>query len=227
VSWHDLSEWWLAEVGGDASYEEVVTPLLLEVLDPKPDHTYLDLGVGEGRVMRAVRRRGATTYGIDLSETLARIAGDSVVAELPMIPMRSDAYDSVYCVLSLEHIEDHVGYFAETARVTRGDGVLALVMNHPVWTAPDSTPITDEDGEVLWRSGSYFTEGASQISAGAVAVTFYHRPMGALLTAAASANWCLERMIEQPHHESHDQSGIPRLLACRWRRGSARSTPDA
>lgn len=228
MSWRDLSEWWLAEVDGDTAYEEVVTPLLLEVLDPKSDHTYLDLGVGEGRVMRAVRRQGAESHGIDLSEALARAAGDSVVGELPAIPMRSDTYDGVYCVLTLEHIEDHAGFFAEAARVTRARGVLALVINHPVWTAPDSTPITDEDGEVLWRSGSYFATGMSQIPAGDVTVTFHHRPMGALLTAAAAGNWCLERMIEQPHHELSDQSGIPRLLACRWRLGpAAPSTPDA
>jgi len=41
--------------------------------------------------------------------------------------------------------------------------------------------------------------------------------MASLLNAAADAGWSLEEMVEQPHHNYEDQTGIPRLLACRWR----------
>ena len=47
-------------------------------------------------------------------------------------------------MLTLEHCEDQAGFFEETVRVINPGGVLALVRNHPVWTAPDSTPITDD-----------------------------------------------------------------------------------
>jgi hypothetical protein len=96
---------------------------------------------------------------------------------------------------------------------------LGLVINHPVWTAPDSTPITDDDGETLWRPGEYFSNGTTEIPAGENTVTFYHRSMADIMNAASAAGWGLEHMVEQPHHEFEDQSGIPRLLACRWRLG--------
>jgi hypothetical protein len=95
--------------------------------------------------------------------------------------------------------------------------VLALVINHPIWTAPDSTPITDTDGELLWRPGEYFSTGKTEIPAGNGTVTFHHRTMASLLNSAAEAGWSLERVIERPHHEFEDQAGVPRLLACRWR----------
>lgn len=202
---------------GDPAYDDVITPLLLDVLRPCQGGIYLDLGCGEGRVLRAMQRTGARVHGVDLSPELVVGVEGALVADVLNLPLRSKAYHGVYSVLTLEHIEDHVRFFVETVRVTMADGVLALVINHPIWTAPDSSPITDDDGEVLWRPGEYFSKAMTEIPAGDGTVTFFHRSMADLLNAAADAGWQLERMVEQPHHEFADQSGIPRLMACRWR----------
>lgn len=217
MSWSELTEWWLAEVSGDPAYEEIVTPLLLEILKPEPGHCYLDLGCGEGRMMRRLSAMGAAVHGVDINEELAVRAGSSVVADVLSLPMRDETYDGLYTVLTLEHVEDHGSFFAESARVTKPGGVLVLVANHPSWTAPNSTPISDTDGEVLWRPGEYFNRGSSQVPAGEGSVTFHHRSMSDLLNAAADAGWSLDHLIERPHHEFEGQAGIPRLLACRWR----------
>lgn len=217
MSWSELTDWWLSEVSSDRAYDEVVTPLLIEVLAPAESHRYLDVGCGEGRVMRAVADLGANVEGVDINPDFAARAGTTVVADLLAMPFRDSTYDGVYSVLTLEHVADHGAFFAESARVSRPGGVLAIVVNHPVWTAPESTPVSDSDGEVLWRPGAYFSNGSSQIPAGDGTVTFHHRSMGDLVNTAASTGWGLERMIERPHHEFEDQAGIPRLLACRWR----------
>jgi ubiquinone/menaquinone biosynthesis C-methylase UbiE len=186
------------------------------VLRPQPGRRYLDVGCGEGRVMRTVANKGASAVGLDLSYQLVERAGSGVVADLMAMPLRDGSFDGVYSVLTLEHVEDHESFFVETARVARSGGVLALVINHPIWTAPGSTPISDSDGEVLWRPGEYFSTVSSEVPAGESSVIFHHRSMATLLNAAADAGWHLEQMIEQPHHEFEDQAGIPRLLACRW-----------
>lgn len=210
--------WWVGEVEGDPAYAEVVTPLLIEILCPQPGALYIDLGCGDGRVAEADALSGSPIIGIDVNEHLARRAGPAViVADVPDIPVRSKSADGCFLVLSLEHIVDHRSVFAETARVTKAGGVLALVMNHPIWTAPDSTPITDSDGETLWRPGEYFSAGSSEYPADDSYVTFHHRTMAALLNAASTAGWSLDHMIERPHHDLDEQAGIPRLLACRWR----------
>lgn len=218
MSWTELSTWWLDELRDDPSYETIVTPLLLDVLQPTSEALYLDLGCGDGRVMRSVRARGGRVFGVDISEELAGRSPGVVVAELPGIPVANRSVDGCYAVLVIEHVADHGALFAECSRVTRRGGVLALVANHPVWTAPGSTPITDSDGEVLWRPGDYFSSGLSEVPAGDETVVFHHRTMAALLNAATSSGWQLEELVERPHHDLTGQEGIPRLLACRWRR---------
>lgn len=218
MSWSGLGDWWQEELATDPAYEEVVTPLLLEVLGPRPGALYADIGCGEGRVMRTLAWMGVKVIGIEVSADLATRAGlGVVVAEVPPLPLRDRAVEGVYLVLVLEHVPDHRGIFAEAARVVEEGGVMALVMNHPVWTAPGSTPITDSDGEILWRPGDYFSQGVTDLPAGEGTVTFHHRSMADLLNSAAEAGWALEHVTERPHHELAGQKGIPRLLACRWR----------
>lgn len=221
MSWHELSEWWINEVADDPAYEGVVTPLLLEILQPEGANTYLDLGCGEGRVMKSVSGTGAMVIGVELVQDLASAASNTaptVIGELPELSyFRPDSVDGAYCVLVLEHIEDIESLFASVGRVVSRGGVFALVANHPIWTAPGSTPITDVDGETLWRSGGYFSGGFTDEPAGESAVRFHHRSMSDLLNSAAQAGWSLEKVLERPHHEVEDQPGIPRLLACRWR----------
>jgi hypothetical protein len=110
--------------------------------------------------------------------------------------------------------------------VVRERGALAVVINHPIWTAPGSSPIEQEDGEVLWRPGRYFGRGHSDEPAGRQKVRFYHRTLASLLTSAAMAGWDLQRVEEAgisaaavartPAYAGQEE--IPRLLGLRWLR---------
>ena len=223
MTWAGPADWWLSEIEDDPAYEDVVTPLALRILEPASGNLYLDLGSGDGRVMRAIAASGASVHGLDLNPGLAGRAsawGPTVVVELPDLgAIRPGSYDGACCVLVLEHIADHSKFFEEVAGVVREGGCLAIVMNHPFWTAPGSTPISDTDGEALWRPGEYFSDGSSDQPVGGTTVTFHHRSLGALMTAAAAAGWHLVRMEELPHHDLPGQEGIPRLLGARWRLG--------
>jgi SAM-dependent methyltransferase len=135
--------------------------------------------------------------------------------------------DTAYSVYLLDLIKDHNGFFTESARVVKPGGSLVIVINHPVFTAPGSGPFADEDGEILWRWGTYFIDGSSTEPAGEGKVEFFHRPMAALLSCAAKWEWVLERIIERglsaetvgriPSYEG--QEHIPRLLGVRWTLG--------
>ena len=219
MSWSEMHEWWLDELASDPAYEKVVTPLLVEVLAPEAGHLYCDIGCGEGRVMRSLGAMGAAAIGVDVSEELVARAGPGAfVAEAPPLPIRDRSFDGVYLVLVLEHMPDHRDVLSEASRVVRAGGKLAIVMNHPVWTAPESTPITDDDGEILWRPGQYFSNGSSEMPAGDDNhLVFHHRTMASLLQTAADVGWSLERIVERPHHDLEGQEGIPRLLGCCWR----------
>jgi SAM-dependent methyltransferase len=225
----DLAEWWVGEVATDIGYAGEVLPMALDLLDPQPGESILELGCGEGRVMRRITDRGAVPIGCDLSHqllTTAREAGAVVQGRLPSLAWcRDDAVDAVIVVLVLEHLADPAAVFAEAARVTRPGGRLAVVVNHPVLTSPGSAPIIDpDDDEVLWRWGDYFGSGHTTEPAGGGSIEFHHRSIADLLTTAASAGWSLERLVEAPVGEQRRgadpllaaQADIPRLLGARW-----------
>ena len=117
MSWSRLANWWLDEVTSDPAYDSVVTPLLVGVLEPMSGAIYLDVGSGEGRVMRAVRSVGARAVGIELNHELARREEATAVSDATMTPIRTEAADGVYAVLLLEHLPDHRAFFEEAARL--------------------------------------------------------------------------------------------------------------
>ena len=231
--WNELTDWWLEEIDEPAYADEVI-PLFLEILQVESDDTLLDLGCGEGRIQQLVSTMAALVVGVDVNLDLASIAGAEhpvVVQRLPeLLCFRDDSVDGAYIVLALEHVHNSQRMFQEVSRVVRGGGTLTVVVNHPVYTAPNSGPVLDPtDGELFWRFGDYLTAGSTREPAGGGEVEFVHRPVGVLLTQAAMAGWSLEEVREQGVGEKaarrdellakHRQ--IPHLMALRWRRSNA------
>ena len=226
MSWERLGAWWIDELNSDPAYEEEIAPQLLGLLTPERGRTYLDLGCGNGRMMSKIAAVGAKVVGCDLNLSLLRQANAPVVRSvLPDLSwVRSDSFDGAYLGLVLEHLADEGTLFQAVARAVRQSGVLAVVINHPIWTAPGSSPIEQEDGEVLWRPGRYFGRGHSDEPAGRQKVRFFHRTLASLLTAAAEAGWDLQRVEEAgispaavartPAYGGQEE--IPRLLGLRW-----------
>jgi SAM-dependent methyltransferase len=225
-NWDDLAGWWLGEMEDDPAYESDVHPILLDLTGGSVG-TAMDLGCGEGQGMRLV---GGKTFGCDVSNALLLENGANgrvVRSRLPDLGwLRPDSLDTAFSVYLLDLIEDHRGFFSETARVVKPDGILASVINHPAYTAVGAGPMLDIDDEILWHWGSYFNEGSSTEPAGDGVVEFFHRPMDELLTSAAEEGWLLERMMERGLSEETvarmplyaGQEHIPRLLGVRWRR---------
>lgn len=228
MGWKSLARWWIEELESDPAYEEEIYPLLLELLDPQPGATYLDLGCGTGRMLAKLGETGAVGIGCDFNERLLKLAvgsGPVIRAALPELGwIKPGSVDGAYVGLVLEHLPDEVELFVQTARAVMPGGALALVINHPVWTAPQSSPVDSRDGEVLWRPGRYFGRGFSDEPAGNRKVRFYHRTLADLLNAASAAGWDLmtitergisDRQIERvPDYEG--QEHISRLLGARW-----------
>jgi SAM-dependent methyltransferase len=232
-SWIDLTDWWLAELEGDPAYEELVTPLVRE-LTPLTDRPVVDLGCGEGRLMGILREMGNEAVGVDVDRGLlhrAQSQGPVIRAALPQLSaVSSQVFGGALVCLVMEHIADHRTLFREAARVVIDGGFLVVVINHPIFTAPESAPVVDSDGEMLWRPGEYFGSGWTDEPAGGGVVRFHHRTMSELLNAAAGCGWSLDRMVEVGVTEEQirrtpwleDQRNIPRLMGARWTNVSGR-----
>ena len=179
--------------------------------------------------MAALAANGAHPYGVDVSVDLLRSArsyGPVLRLQLPRLdPFSEQSFDAALVSLVLEHLDDERTFLSELGRVVRPGGRLAVVINHPMFTAPDSAPI-QEDDEVLWRPGRYLDRGFTDEAAGDGTIRFHHRTTAELLNAASAGGWDLERMVELgptdaqvSHHPALDQQRhILRLLGVTWRR---------
>ncbi len=224
--WTELAGWWQGEVAADPAYRDQVLPLLAEALEQVVGRRYLDVGCGEGQGMRLVAGSGGTVVGCDLSvPLLAAASGDGPVVRLRLPEgldcFASGAFDGAFAVLVLEHVADLDALFAGLRRVVRYQGTLVVVANHPAFLAPGAGPFVDPaDGEVLWRWGAYLRPGTTDEPAGEGTVTFHHRPLGELLTAAGRAGWSLQWLAERAALSDDPlvaaQRHVPRLLAARW-----------
>lgn len=222
--WISHADWWLDEVAADAIYRLDVLPLAADLIGDQ-DGVVVDLGCGEGQMMRHL---DGPVIGCDISPRLlceAANAGTVVRCRLPDLSwLGTNMVDCAYTVLVVEHLAD-LDLFSAAARVVKNGGPLVTVMNHPAFTPEGAGPIMDPaDGEFLWRWGDYFTEARVEMSAGQESVAFYHRPLAAILNAAAEAGWLLSRIVErgfsgdaiaaEPGYAGQEQ--MPRLLGVRW-----------
>lgn len=224
--WDDLATWWHEEAQSDPAYATDVHPML-EALIGTRHGTVLDLGCGDGQGMQML---GGDIIGTDLSLALLRMAaevGPVVRSDLPDLAwVRPGSIDLAYAVYLLDLIEDHEGFFASCASAVRSGGSLVVIINHPVYTAPGSAPLMDDDGEILWRWGRYFVPGSSLEPAGHRRIRYHHRSIADLLSAAARQGWCLDEMVERGLgsdaiarlHGFDGQQGVPRFLGVRWTR---------
>lgn len=226
--WSEAAGWWFAEVADDSLFATDVLPLLDSVMPRGHEGPWLDLGCGEGRVMRAL---AGDVVGCDVSLDLLGAAarfGPVVQCRLPDLGwLRPGSLAGAYAVLVFEHLADLAAILAAVRRAVRPGGFLVVVANHPAFTAEGSGPIVDvDDGEVSWRWGPYLEVGATPTDVGGRVVTFHHRPVGMWLTEAARAGWSLEVMSERSLSEAAvaahpgyaGQQQLPRLVAWRWSR---------
>ncbi len=224
--WDDIAQWWVDAVRDDPRDSSDLIDLVDELIVGTGGAT-LDLGCGEGQVMRHL---GPPIIGTDVSARLLAIAGRSGPVVLGRLPdlgwVRRCCFDRAVCVGAIEMVDDHRRLFAEIASAVVPGGHLVVVMNHPVSTAPTSEPLADPTGEILWRWGDYLTPGQLVQTVEAQQIELFHRPLGELLSAAADAGWRLDRLAERGPSvatvarfpEYRGQEHIPTLLGCRWTR---------
>jgi len=91
----------------------------------------LDVGSGKGRFSRALRKRGASVVGIDISRSmLVQAEGlDRILGSARRLPFASGLFDCVIAIEVFEHLADSAvdTTLRELRRVLRPNGRLAIV----------------------------------------------------------------------------------------------------
>lgn len=133
---------WARTDGHDVYFYEYNLPRFLELV-PDGGGVALDVGCGEGRLTRVLRRRGYAVVSADSSLGMARLAGshpdggDVVCASADTLPVRDRTARLVVCFMMLEVVETLVEVFREVERVLTANGVLCIAVPHPVKSSGD------------------------------------------------------------------------------------------
>jgi ubiquinone/menaquinone biosynthesis C-methylase UbiE len=173
-------------------------PAMLNLAGDVDGRRILDVGCGSGPLSAALRERGASMSGFDLSTAMIELArrrlgddADLIVADLAKpLPYADAAFDDVVASLVLHYLEDWTEPLAELRRVLKTGGRLILSVNHPiVYTA------LNPDAEYF--DIAEFTFDAEHAGR-TVVYTNWHRPLQAMSDAFTAAGFQISVISEPP-----------------------------
>lgn len=205
-SWHRNAQSWIEAIrsGSIESRREVTDQaIVLAILGRQPERV-LDLGCGEGWLLRALEKRGIEAVGVDGDATLveaARAAGSSVVhvasyEELVEAKVNiGGGYDLICANFALLH-QDIIPLLAAMSALLAPGGALVIQTLHP-WTVAAGNY---QDG---WREET-FTGFKGQWHP----MPWYLRTLSSWLNALDMAGFRLVSLQEP----QHPQSSVPQSL---------------
>jgi len=190
----------------NAYYER---PAVLRLAGELTGRRVLDAGCGSGALFAALRDRGATVTGVDLSPGLLAQArrrlgadADLRVADLTEpLPFDDDSFDDVIASLVLHYFEDWGPPLAEMHRVLRSGGRLIASVHHPTadycierlaGRRPDYFATSNWTDE--WTMGGHTAQ-----------MSFWSRPLHAMTDAFTAAGFQIAVISEpQPDPAARD-----------------------
>jgi SAM-dependent methyltransferase len=207
-SWHDNAASWTHAVRSGAIPSRKVTDaaILAAALDRSPRKT-LDLGCGEGWLMRALTVRGCATVGVDGSDPLVGAATGSgevlrlSYAELTAEPSRVGAgFDLVVANFALLD-QEIAPLLAALRRIMTPAGGLLVQTLHPLAAGPPY-----RDG---WRSEDFCGFGTGAWTP----MPWYFRTLSSWLEVLRAGGFALQALREPADPE--DQRPLSLLLEAR------------
>ena len=220
--WAANARAWVRYVDHDPHRTALLDGAVRRVTGGVRGEAWLDAGCGEGRLARALARRGAHVLGVDVApglvaaarrraralpaasrQRLAFAAGDLGARGL----VKRGALDGVLCVLALMHVARERPVLAAWARALRPGGRLVLVLPHPCFMGPATTwgatlPQVPRGLPVLehLRVAEYAERGAQtfRFSPDFPATTVNHHRSLETLSAALVDHGFLTRQLLEP-----------------------------
>ena len=206
-AWDDQAENWLqwARTPGHDSYWRFHGSRFVELVPP-PGRLTIDVGAGEGRLSRDLRRRGHSVIAIDASHSMARACAtaedptSALVADAAWLPLRSEAADLAVAFMSLQDIDDLESAVLELGRVLTPGGRLCVAVVHPINSAGRFEGERGDATRPFVIRGSYFerVRYADDVERNGLRMRFEseHRPIETYSKALEDAGFAIDALRE-------------------------------
>jgi len=221
--WEAQASQWIAwaRADGHDSYWRYHRDQFLRLLPP-PGRCTLDIGCGEGRLLRDLKRLGHRVIGVDASPTLVAAARerdpsmDIRLADAAALPLADAGADLVIAFMSLHDIDALSACVREAARVLCRGGRLCLAIVHPINSAGRFAETAAAAPFVI--GGDYLRPFyyADCVERDGLTMTFHsrHRPLESYFLALEEAGLLVEALREPAVPEDAIKSDAGR----RWQR---------
>ena len=227
--WDDAEGWYSRCVGEKGHYyhQSVVIPNALRLLNLKKGESLLDLGCGQGVLLRHLPK-GISYTGVDASAALIEEAqrlsagtfhvGDATES----LPVEKKDFDTACFILSLQNIESPEKAIAQASLHLKKGGKLLLVLNHPCFRIPRQTHWgVDEQSQIQYRRLNLYLSSLkipiqtepSRKETSPVTYSF-HAPLSSFVSWLAQAHfaitgmeeWCSDKKSTGPSAKREDRA---------------------
>lgn len=220
------------------AHETIVEPLLSALMPDLGGSRVLDIGCGDRWfTRRAVESGAASVLGVDPSSRMLALAADRTSDSrvqyrqgfIEDIALAEETFDCVVSIFTLHYVEDLPAALSRVASWLVPGGMLAVVMEHPIYLA--SSPDREFDQRPgrapRWLLSGYADEGRREEHWFTAGVVKYHRRVSTILNALIDAGLVIERVAEptpgppvDPETAAED-SARPVVLGLRARRAAS------
>jgi SAM-dependent methyltransferase len=222
-AWEAHAAQWIewARAPGHDSYWRFHRDQFLNLL-PLPGRRTVDIGCGEGRLTRDLKKRGHQVIGIEASPTLAAAARaadtamDIRVADAARLPLDDACADLAVAFMSLHDIDAMPAAVLEAARILEPGGKLCFAIVHPINSAGDFEQKAADAPFVIKRDYLGTFAYADTVEQDGFEMTFHsrHRPVESYFLALEEAGLLVETLRE-PRVPDH---AVRSDAARRWQR---------
>lgn len=219
TSWDPVANWYKEWVGRDGSiyHRQLAIPAVLDLLDPKPHETVLDIGCGTGVLANALDD-SVRYVGVDASPRLLSVARRTVrTDDAPRTFYQGDARrlkdikgiepgtaDGVVFLLSIQDMAPLDDILAGASWATKKGGRIVILMMHPCFRVPRQSGWGwDEKRNLQFRRiDSYLSPmevPVRPIAKGKPgSIKSFHLPLHEYINGLIDTGFSIQRIVEIP-----------------------------